>query len=141
MVPPTEGMASLLAPKPRCTCVVRTTKSNPAQLLQYTQPFSMSFMGTPSTMTARLVWSKPRMVTRASPSPPPCWVAYTPGVVFSTSGRSRPASSSWIWAGNTLVKATGVLREMTTSAETTASFMMRVSMRKRTEVSAPSHLT
>ena len=81
----------------------------------------MSFMGTPSTMTAKLVWSKPRMVTLASPSPPPCCVAYTPGVVFNTKGRSRPASSSWICAGRTLVKATGVFRSMAMSVTTTAS--------------------
>ena len=156
MVPPTDGMASLLAPRPRCTWVVRTTRSNPSPVAPVhptdfsdTQPvdglmnFSMSFMGTPSTMTARLVWSNPRIVTRASPSPPPCCVAYTPGVVFNTRGKSRPANSSWICAGKTFVNATGVFREMTTSAAITASSMISVSMRKRTETERPLafHLT
>ena len=33
-------------------------------------------------------WSKPRSEIRLSPYPPPCFVAYTPGVLFKISGNS-----------------------------------------------------
>ena len=72
MVPPTDGIAILDAPRPRCTCILLVTASKPNQLDQYTQPFSISLTGIPSIITATLRWLNPLIVIRASPSPPPC---------------------------------------------------------------------
>ena len=88
MVPPIEGTATLEAPKPLCTCIAEVTSANPAQLDQYTFPFSMSFTGTPLIITATFCELNPRKLILASPYPPPVFVAYTPGVDFRISGNS-----------------------------------------------------
>ena len=81
----------------------------------------MSLTGTPLIMTAVLRWLKPRTLMRASPAPPPCTVEYTDGVTLSTSGRSREPSWAWIFAFDTSVNATGVLRASARSASTSRS--------------------
>ena len=67
MVPPIEGVERMLAPRPRCVCMLLVTSLRPAQLLQYTLPFSMSLTGTPFTVTATHWLLKPRMRVSASP--------------------------------------------------------------------------
>ena len=52
IVPPTDGIAIFDAPNPLCTWILEVTASNPNQLDQYTQPFSISFTGIPSIITA-----------------------------------------------------------------------------------------
>ena len=75
IVPPIDGTATLEAPKPRCTCIELVTSESPAQLLQYTEPFSMSFTGIPLIKTATLLDSNPLKLIRPSPKPPPALVA------------------------------------------------------------------
>ena len=53
---------------------------------------------------------------RESPAPPPCAVAYTPGVSFKISGRSREPSLRCMSALGTSEKATGVSRILARSA-------------------------
>ena len=62
------------------------------------------------------------MVIRASPSPPPLCVAYTPGVEFSTIGISCDANSSLIFFIGIVEKATGVSLSFAISATTCTSF-------------------
>ena len=52
MVPPTEEIANLEEPNPLCTCIAVVTSAIPAQLDQYTAPFSISLTGTPLINTA-----------------------------------------------------------------------------------------
>ncbi len=64
------------------------TSVKPCQFDQYTHPFSMSLTGWPLMRNDVLRWSNPRRLMRESPYPPPCFVAYTPGVRFMISGNS-----------------------------------------------------
>ena len=52
IVPPTDDIANLEEPKPLCTCIAEVTSDKPAQLLQYTELFSISLTGTPLINTA-----------------------------------------------------------------------------------------
>ncbi len=89
IVPPTEDIASFDDPKPLCTCIAEVTSDNPAQLLQKTLLFSMSFTGTPLIITAMFSCANPRIVILESPKPPPePFVVYTEGVLFKISGNS-----------------------------------------------------
>lgn len=72
--PPTEGDEIFEAPRPRWVCMLRVTSERPAQFDQYTPPHSMSFTGTPLTITATLAAWKPRMLIFESPKPPPSLV-------------------------------------------------------------------
>ncbi len=74
-VPPIAGKASLEAPRPRWTCMVWVTKSNPNQLFQNTAPLSMSLTGMPSTNTETFRCLKPRMEIEGPLSSDPAWVA------------------------------------------------------------------
>ena len=65
--PPTEGVDTLAAPKPRWVWMLEATSVRPAQLDQYTPPHSMSFIETPLTSTATFSLLKPRMFTFVSP--------------------------------------------------------------------------
>ena len=67
IVPPIEGDDMIAAPSPRCVCMLLVTSLRPAQLLQYTLPFSMSLTGTPFAVTATHWLLKPRMRVSASP--------------------------------------------------------------------------
>ena len=67
IVPPTEAIASLEAPNPLCTCMAEVTSDTPAQLLQYTLPFSISLIGIPLIITAMFSLPKPRMLILESP--------------------------------------------------------------------------
>ena len=82
----------------------------------------MSLTGTPLIMTATLRWSNPLTLMRESPEPPPCPVAYTPGVSSRISGRSREPSLRSISALGMSEKATGVSRSRARSATTTISW-------------------
>ena len=121
IVPPIDGMAILVAPSPRCTCIVAVIASNPNQFDQYTHPFSMSFTGTPSIITPTFRWSNPRTLIRASPSPPPDCVAYTPAVPFNNIGKSLEPNSSWIFWVLILVTAMGTGPSFTTLPMTRTS--------------------
>src|SRR5210317_2260759 len=88
-VPPTEGTASLEAPKPLWIWIPLATSVKPCQFDQYTHPFSISLTGCPLIRNEVFRWSNPRREIRESPYPPPCLVAYTPGVRFIISGNSR----------------------------------------------------
>ena len=44
-VPPTDGTANEVAPKPRWIWILDVTSVNPCQFDQYTQPFSISLTG------------------------------------------------------------------------------------------------
>ena len=140
--PPTEGADTFEAPSPRCVCMLRVTSVSPIQLLQYSPPHSMSFMGTPLTITATLALWNPRMLIFESPNPPPAFVAYTPGVDFRISGNSFVPIFSSMNTGSMVERATGVLRAtatdwvMTTSPSATASgfisivpMLLRVALR------------
>ena len=81
----------------------------------------MSFTGTPSTKTAIFRWSNPRIDTRASPTPPPCSVAYAPGVELRTIGKSLVPNSSAICLELKVENAIGVSRAFAISAFTTTS--------------------
>ena len=108
IVPPIEGTATFAAPKPLCTCIADVTSDNPAQLDQYTLPFSISFTGTPLIITATFSELNPRKLILPSPKPPPDFVAYTPGVDFKTSGNSWVPNFLSISAALIVETATGV---------------------------------
>ena len=114
-VPPTEGTANLEAPKPLWIWIPEATSVKPCQLDQYTQPFSISFTGCPLIKKDVFLWSKPLKLIRESPYPPPCLVAYTPGVRFMISGNSRLPTFKEISTGEIVDTATGVSRTLATS--------------------------
>ena len=119
IVPPTEAMASLDAPKPLCTCNAEVTSEIPAQLDQYTFPPSISFTGIPFTITAIFSLAKPLILILESPKPPPDLVAYTDGVVLRTSGNSWFPSFSTIAPSLIVETATGVFLSLAMSATPT----------------------
>ena len=108
-------MAILEAPKPLCTCIEEVTSEIPAQLLQYTLPFSMSLIGIPLIITAIFSLPKPRILILESPYPPPDLVACTEGVLFSSSGNSWFPILFTISAARMVETATGVLRSLAIS--------------------------
>ncbi len=126
MVPPIEGAERIAAPRPRWVCMLEATSPRPAQLLQYTQPPSMSLTGIPFTSTATLALWKPRMLILASPKPPPSLVAHTPGVVLRISGSSCVPSFTSISALLTCDMATGVWRVRAIDWVTTTSLRTSV---------------
>lgn len=71
MVPPIEGVDTIVAPRPRWVWMLEATSERPAQLLWYTPPHSMSLIGMPLTIMATLALLKPRIRVSASPKPPP----------------------------------------------------------------------
>ncbi len=121
IVPPIEGAERTAAPRPRCVWMFEATSPRPAQLLQYTQPPSMSLTGIPFTSTATFALWKPRMLILASPKPPPSFVAHTPGVVLRISGSSWVPSLRSISALLTCDTATGVWRVRARDCVTTTS--------------------
>src|ERR1700709_276632 len=92
IVPPKDGMITLDAPKPRCTCIEVVTSVKPDQFDQNIEPFSISLTGIPLMVNATLPFfeplEKPRMLIRESPKPPPCAVAIIPGVPCNNWGIS-----------------------------------------------------
>ena len=115
IVPPTEAIASLEAPNPRCTCIEEVTSAIPAQLLQYTLPFSISLIGIPLIITAIFSLPNPRILILESPYPPPPLVAYTDGVLLSNSGNSWFPNLVTISLDRMVETATGVLRSFAIS--------------------------
>ena len=107
IVPPTDGIGSLAEPRPLWTCIADVTSLSPAQLLQYTLPFSISLTGIPLTKTAIFSCWNPRSLTLASPNPP-CIVEYIPGVEFRSWGSSRFPTLSTICSAFKVDAATGV---------------------------------
>ena len=108
IVPPTDEIGRGDEPKPLCTCIAETTSVRPAQLLQYTLPFSISLTGIPLINTAMFSCWKPLRVILESPKAPPPPVANTPGVEFNNSGSSRLPILSSISDVVSVDTATGV---------------------------------
>ena len=121
IVPPTEEIPRREAPRPRCTCTIEDTSESPAQLLQYTLPPSISFTGTPLISTPRLSVSKPRIMIRESPKPPPERVTYTEGVDLRSSGNSVLKALDSICLREILLTGTGTLRSLGTTEAITST--------------------
>jgi len=62
-----------------------------------------------------LRWSNPRREIRESPYPPPCLVAYTPGVLFMISGNSWFPTFKATSCAEIVLTAMGVSRSLATS--------------------------
>ncbi|MCY1220714.1 hypothetical protein D9M72_327390 [compost metagenome] len=71
-VPPTEEIANLEDPRPRCIWIPLAISAIPDQFDQYIKPSSIPLIGWPFNKKAVLSCAKPLTETLESPKPPAC---------------------------------------------------------------------
>ena len=127
MAAPKAGLPPLLAPTPRCICMLCAMPPRLGMLYQNTSWLSASLSVMPLMLTLMREPSTPRMRRAVAPTPPFSPLATTEGCVSSMKGRLTDVrASSSCWRSRVLV-VSGALLLTRTSCISTSSSLRTVS--------------